>query len=58
MTVTATEVKIASMDRPLTQINYCSYVDDDNNLYLCVRDFLRRNHFVDTPELRRVVIMP
>ena len=56
MTVTATEVKIAGMDRPLTQINYCFYVDDDDRLYFCVRDFLRENpQFVDTPQLRRVV---
>ena len=48
-------VKISSMDRPLTQINYCFYVDDDNRLYFCVGDFLREKQFVDTPELRRVV---
>jgi hypothetical protein len=49
------EVKIASMDRPLTQINYCFYVDDADRLYLCVGDFLRENQLVDTSELRRVV---
>ncbi|MCU1302300.1 MAG: hypothetical protein JWQ87_2584 [Candidatus Sulfotelmatobacter sp.] len=43
------------MDRPLTQINYCFYVDDDDRLYFCVRDFLRENQFVDTPKLRREV---
>jgi hypothetical protein len=43
------------MDPPLTQINYCFYVDDDNRLYFCVKDFLRTNQFVDTAELRQMV---
>jgi hypothetical protein len=43
------------MDRPLTQISYCFYIDDDHNTYFCVMDFLRAHQLVDTPELRRVV---
>jgi hypothetical protein len=43
------------MDRPLTQINYCFYVDDDDRLYFCVTDFLRENQFVCTADLRRLV---
>jgi hypothetical protein len=43
------------MDRPLTQISYCFYIDDDHNTYFCVTDFLRAHQLVETPELRRVV---
>jgi hypothetical protein len=43
------------MDRPLTQISYCFYVDDDHNPYFCVTDFVREHQLPDTPELRRVI---
>jgi hypothetical protein len=43
------------MDRPLTQINYCFYIDDDDRLYFCVGDFLRDSPYTETPELRREV---
>jgi hypothetical protein len=46
---------IESMDRPLTQISYCFYVDDNHNVYFCVSDFVRAHELPDTPELRRVI---
>jgi hypothetical protein len=41
------------MDRPLTQINYCFYVDDKERIYFCVGDFIREHRLPDTPQLRR-----
>jgi hypothetical protein len=43
------------MDRDLTQITYCFYVDDDGQIYFCVGDFCREHRLPDSPELRRAV---
>jgi hypothetical protein len=43
------------MDRQLTQITECMYVDDHDNVYFCVGDFIRHHRLPDDAGFRRVV---
>ena len=43
------------MDRPLTQITECFYVDDKERIYFCVGDFIRHHCLPDSPKWRRVI---
>ena len=43
------------MDSPLTRVTSCMYVDEADNKYFCVEEFLRNNQLPDTPLMRKVV---
>lgn len=45
----------STMNRKLTKVDYCFYIDEKRNVYFSVSDFFDVHQLPDAPELRRVV---
>jgi hypothetical protein len=49
-------ISISTMDRKLTKVDYCFYIDERKNVYFSVSDFFAAQPKLrDTPESRSIV---